>query len=444
MTDPTGTARLRRGFLAEGNRRLGQVRSLTHAILVEHDLMQARDTPWAQLFPQPGHRLSVFAEWFARTVDTQLLSGGWWEKYLQRAYDSGLTAGGELVQESSSASLRRQPLPAVYSELAHRELAGIAAALVQQVSREAGGAALTRQKPQLMYRQVLTVLKKIGMVRLQMFVNYMTVKLHNAARLEQFRAAGITHVGITPERLVNPKPSRFLRHDHAMVHDASAKQKLAQLTTAAEELLARQRRQREREQAQAEAELEAVRKRLAAEIAAQMAGAPITQSLAQARLELRIAQGGARAEVEAAKAATAAQEAEAKAAWEKVLAARKEARAAEYAATRAAKTAARTETPRAEAKAEEAKTAAVGAQAKAVETEAKTVTRLLPKRLLAIGAEYVNVLTAGDDRVCQVCEDASEEGPYSLEEAQGILPLHPRCRCAWVPAVVKPELVAAE
>lgn len=444
MTDPTGTARLRRAFLAEGNRRLGQVRSLTHTMLVEHDLMQARDTPWAQLFPQPGHRLSVFAEWFSRTVNDQLLSMSWWEKYLQRAYDSGLTAGGELVQESSSASLRRQPLPAVYSELARRELAGIAAALVQQVSRQAGGAALTRQKPQLMYRQVLTAIKKVGMVRLQMFVNYMTVKLHNAARLEQFKATGITQVGIVPERLVNPKLSRFLRHDHAIVHDQSAKRKLAELTAAAEELLARQRRQREEEQAKAEAELQAARKRLAAEIAAQMAGAPITQSLAQAQLELRIAQGQARAEVEAAKAATAAQEAEAKAAWEKVLAARKEARAAEYAATRTAKTAARTETPRAEAKAEEAKTAAVGAQAKAVETEAENVVQLLPARLLAIGAEYVNVLTAGDDRVCFRCQDASEEGPYTLAEAQGILPLHVNCRCAWVPAVVKPELVAAE
>ena len=440
MTDPTGTARLRRAFQAEGNRRLGQVRSLTHIMLIEHDLMQARDEPWAQLFPQPGHRLSVFAEWFARTVDTQLLSMSWWEKYLQRAYDSGLVAGGELVGPPPG---HHQPLPVVYSELARRELAGIAAALVQQVSRQAGGAALTRQKPQLMYRQVLTAIRKVGMVRLQMFVNYMTVRLHNAARLEQFRAAGVTQVGIVPERLVNPKPSRFLKHDHA-IHDASAKQKLVAVTQAATELLARQRRQREEEQAKAEAELQAARKRLAAEIAAQMAGAPIPQSVAQAKLELRIAQGRAREEVEAAKAATAAQEAEAKAAWEKVLAARKEARAAEYAATRAAKAAARTETPRAEAKAEKTKTAAVGAQAEAVETEAKNVVQLLPKRLLAIGAEYVNVLTAGDDRVCFRCEDASEEGPYSLEEAQGILPLHVGCRCAWVPAVVKPELVAAE
>ncbi|HEV7432142.1 MAG TPA: hypothetical protein VGN77_03800, partial [Steroidobacteraceae bacterium] len=353
--------------------------------------MQTRNDPIAQFMPYPGHRLAAFAQWFSRTVDIQLLSTSWWEKYLQRAYDSGLVAGGELVGPPPG---HQWPLPAVYSELARRELAGIAAALVQQVSRQAGLAGITKQKPQLLYREVLTAIKKVG-TRLEAFVNFMVVKLHNAARLEQFRAAGVTQVGIIPERLVNPKPSRFLRHDHAILHDQSAKRKLAALTAAAEELLARQRRQREEEQAKAEAELQAARKRLAAEIAAHMAGAPIPQSLAQAQLELRIAQGRAREEVAAAKAATAAREVEAKAAWEKVLAARKEARAAEYAATRAAKAAVKTETPRAEARAEEAKTAAVGAQAKAVETEAKTVTQLLPKRLLAIGAEYVNSQTAG-------------------------------------------------
>ncbi len=48
--------------------------------------------------------------------------------------------------------------------------------------------------------------------------------------------------------------------------------------------------------------------------------------------------------------------------------------------------------------------------------------------------ELVEVLTAGDDDVCQECEDISEEGPYALEEAQDLVPVHPRCRCAFVPA----------
>ncbi|HUS88036.1 MAG TPA: minor capsid protein, partial [Desulfosporosinus sp.] len=41
--------------------------------------------------------------------------------------------------------------------------------------------------------------------------------------------------------------------------------------------------------------------------------------------------------------------------------------------------------------------------------------------------------TAGDDRVCVSCE--SMEGElFSIKEARGLIPLHPNCRCAWLPA----------
>lgn len=40
--------------------------------------------------------------------------------------------------------------------------------------------------------------------------------------------------------------------------------------------------------------------------------------------------------------------------------------------------------------------------------------------------------TAGDDRVCSQC--AGMEGVlYTVEEARGIIPLHPNCRCTWIP-----------
>lgn len=41
--------------------------------------------------------------------------------------------------------------------------------------------------------------------------------------------------------------------------------------------------------------------------------------------------------------------------------------------------------------------------------------------------------TAGDDRVCQLC--ASLEGAImTVKEARGLIPRHPNCRCAWIPA----------
>jgi hypothetical protein len=50
------------------------------------------------------------------------------------------------------------------------------------------------------------------------------------------------------------------------------------------------------------------------------------------------------------------------------------------------------------------------------------------------GAELVEVLTAGDDDVCIICEDIAAANPYSIVEARGLIPAHPNCRCAFVPA----------
>lgn len=42
--------------------------------------------------------------------------------------------------------------------------------------------------------------------------------------------------------------------------------------------------------------------------------------------------------------------------------------------------------------------------------------------------------TAGDDLVCPICE-ALEGRVYKMDEARGMIPAHPNCRCAWLPLV---------
>jgi hypothetical protein len=49
-------------------------------------------------------------------------------------------------------------------------------------------------------------------------------------------------------------------------------------------------------------------------------------------------------------------------------------------------------------------------------------------------ADLVEVLTAGDDDVCPICEAIAENNPYTIAEARGLIPAHPNCRCAFVPA----------
>lgn len=42
--------------------------------------------------------------------------------------------------------------------------------------------------------------------------------------------------------------------------------------------------------------------------------------------------------------------------------------------------------------------------------------------------------TAGDELVCKDCQDMLGK-EYSISEARGLIPLHPNCRCAWVPVI---------
>ena len=47
----------------------------------------------------------------------------------------------------------------------------------------------------------------------------------------------------------------------------------------------------------------------------------------------------------------------------------------------------------------------------------------------------VELVTAGDDRVCQQCTGLAAGGPYTIEQARGMVPVHGQCRCAWIPNI---------
>ena len=54
-----------------------------------------------------------------------------------------------------------------------------------------------------------------------------------------------------------------------------------------------------------------------------------------------------------------------------------------------------------------------------------------------LGIEEVGVFaewsTAGDDRVCPICAP-NEAQLFTIKDARGLIPAHPNCRCAWIPA----------
>lgn len=55
---------------------------------------------------------------------------------------------------------------------------------------------------------------------------------------------------------------------------------------------------------------------------------------------------------------------------------------------------------------------------------------LLDVQELGVDVEFS---TAGDDRVCPKCS-ALEGKTFTVKEARGVIPVHPSCRCSWIPA----------
>jgi SPP1 gp7 family putative phage head morphogenesis protein len=55
-----------------------------------------------------------------------------------------------------------------------------------------------------------------------------------------------------------------------------------------------------------------------------------------------------------------------------------------------------------------------------------------------LGVDELGVMaewsTAGDDNVCPQCE-ALEGQTFTVEEARGMIPQHPNCRCTWIPSI---------
>jgi SPP1 gp7 family putative phage head morphogenesis protein len=78
------------------------------------------------------------------------------------------------------------------------------------------------------------------------------------------------------------------------------------------------------------------------------------------------------------------------------------------------------------------------------DTWATTVARTEVSRAFAEGrltgykqtgvVQQVEFLITPDERLCPECEQLSGER-YSLDDAEGVIPVHPNCRCTWIPIV---------
>jgi len=270
--DPTNTIGLRRAFQAAAQLRLRQLRAAMRVAVVDHDVLALGGSEAVMAYHPTDVRLRAFNAWLDSTARAIFAAHDWLRSWVEKAWASGVRAAAAEVG-LPAAPLRRDHEHLV--QLARIELDGIIAALVQRVSREAELiVALSNIPRSRAFWRLGMVFDEIGKARVSMLAETITVKAHNAAKLEMYGAIGVEQVGITPERLLVPL------HRDTMVFDA-------------------RRRKRHRR--------------------------------------------------------------------------------------------------------------GYGLE------------------------ELVGVLTAGDDKVCQRCQDMAEDAPYTLDEARDLIPRHPRCRCAVFP-----------
>lgn len=62
-----------------------------------------------------------------------------------------------------------------------------------------------------------------------------------------------------------------------------------------------------------------------------------------------------------------------------------------------------------------------------------TLNSFVEAGIVGVDVEAEWLVAAG---ACEVCLAIQQSGPYSIQEARGMLPAHPNCRCAWAPVVV--------
>lgn len=293
--DPSGTADLKARMWRETKLRWRKAEDGLRKALGPGDMLFAGTVQ--QPLASRADRLQAFGVWLDEWL-RHCLIGTWTNAYVEEA---ALRANKRAVGLGGVAST--DPV-GVLRQVAQGELQGIVDAVAQQVMRVVAQMMLAHAQPNAIARAAAEKLMLVGQQRSKMWVEYVIMKTFGSQTLACFRAAGMTHVGLTPEHVCN---------DHGLVYDAARKTV--------------QRRH----------------KKTGRFIA-------YTKPLSKTR------------------------------------------------------------------------------QIKVLRAERK-----LQKAAEAWGGE-MDVMTAMDDLVCRKCNDIAEDGPYSLEEAESLIPAHPNCRCVYVPA----------
>lgn len=205
--DPGRTAKLRTAFRADADMQLNKLRAMLRQAVVDINVI-GLSGPSNFAFMTPAARLNQFAGWLEYAVNASLDARWWAHPWIDKATQHGLS-----MAQFEMQGAEYQPIPTTFEglhQMAHDELRGIGAALVQKVMRVAHSSIARHLKPHQAFRELVKPINSDIRSRLQLFAHGMTVKSHVHGKAAYYRHHGVTHVGINPELRV---PKRILQCD---------------------------------------------------------------------------------------------------------------------------------------------------------------------------------------------------------------------------------------
>lgn len=206
--DPTGTARLRRRFKSEFDRRWRRVKNLVRQAVVDQNLFGlVGPNSMATL---SGSDVQSFGTWLSSIAEQLVLGDGQWAAdNVRAAYNQGMARAMKMAQ-AQPGEIYASHMEAL-ANLTIAEIQGVVDATVQQATRVFTAALISKQSPNTVARLVADRIDKIGVNRSRIVVDVSVVQAHAEATLDTFKMAGVRQVGTIPEA--------FHSHDH-LITDA--------------------------------------------------------------------------------------------------------------------------------------------------------------------------------------------------------------------------------
>lgn len=489
--DPTGTYRLRRSFRAELDKRWQKLAQLLREGIADHDLLGLRGATvvsinFSSRAPHPtlphGDKVAGFKSWLGEAIrQTVLGDERWTAPFVLAAVSSARTRAFDLAKQNAVGSTDRVQ---VLQSMVISELHGIVAAVQQQAVRAVAHDILARKRPAQIAKDVVAVVRTVGKKRSRAMAEYMIVKSHASATLDAFRSLGFRKVGLIAERIGRKTTrddwSEAAREASLEVRRANAKgadEKVVAYHGTTADLTTRIQKeglkispgaprmvdsfylyQGDRGHSVFVTTSEADAKKYAMLRVTK----DETDKLQPAVVELHVPEKewkNFKADLIDNKPVNIGGKETAGAhyttrnippAWIKGVRTYDRNRlfkeVSDAKPDHVAFVVIMVKPPTTDALViDRPPVAGPGSRSSREETPSARVIGEIEKaqaRLEAMGE--VDVLTAGDNDVCQDCQDISDSGPYDIDEAESLIPAHPWCRCAFVPAGTLEDAAAIE